>query len=170
MFGVSKISTFGAEDRDQGGGLQAPVVVSVDSNLSVCNDEPPGFSNVGFKDCITLSGGPIVEADTEYLYTHYTDDGAFDTNPPAFPGPSWVAYTGSGSDNNLEWDQFGSENGPLDQPPDAGPYIGADPWNDGKNVTAIDGGGGANWWRIEVTVKNAAGQDTAEVFYQSDCF
>ncbi len=170
MFGAALRVSAGSKERNESGGLAAPVVLSVDSDLSVCNDEPPGFSNVGFKDCITLGGGPIDEALTEYAYTHYSTAGQFDPDPPAFPGPSWVAYTQNPSDNSLEWDQFGSENGPLQQPTGANPYIGADPWNDGKNFSVLDGGGGADWWRIEVTVKNAAGQDTAVVYYQSDCF
>ncbi len=169
MFGAALKVSAGSKERNESGGLTAPVVVSVDSNVSVCNDTPAGFP-AGWKDCVTLSGGPVDEATVESLYTHFTDDGAFDTNPPAFPGPSWVAYTGNPSDNSLEWDQFGSDNGPLQQPTAAGPYIGALPWNEAKDFAAIDGGGGANWWRIEVTISNAAGSDTFEIFYQSDCF
>lgn len=148
-------------------GPLAPNIDSVDDYLSVCNNNPPG-SPIGFKDCVTLSGGAIVEADTEYLYTHYNEDTG--ATPPAFPGAGWVAYTGAGGDRTVDWDPFGNENGPLNQPPSAGPYTGADPWNDGKSDSVIGGDGGGTWKRIEVTVKNAAGQDTAAVFYQDDCF
>lgn len=165
MFGVGGKSGVNADK----GGLAAPVIDSVDANLSVCNNTPAG-SPVGFGDCMTLSGGAIVEADTEYLYTHFAD-GSTGPSPPTFPGAAWTAYTQNAGDRAVDWDSGGAENGPLNQPTAAGPYTGATPWNDGKNdPTVITGDGGGTWKRIEVTVKNAAGQDTAAVFYQDDCF
>lgn len=167
MFGLSLKTCAGSKERNESGGGLAPVIDSVDGNLSQCNNDPPG-SPIGFKDVMTLSGGAIVEADTEYLYTHW--GGGTGASPNAFPGPSWTAYTQDPGDDATDWDPFGNENGPLNQPTAAGPYIGADPWNNGKSDSVISGNGGGRWRRIEVTVKNASGQDTAAVFFQDDCF
>ncbi len=147
--------------------LEAPVVLSVDNWVSVCNPSGAG----GWKDCVTLNTNEIDEAAVESLYTHYhSTAGPGDSSPPAFPGAGWVAYTGVGGDDSITWDTFGSENGPLNQPTAAGPYTGAGPWNDAENFSVIDAGGGGNWFRMEVTISNSEGSDTFEVFYQGDCF
>lgn len=147
-------------DYSGGGGLLPPVIDSVVPVRVLAGDD-------GFKDALTLSGGPIDEILTEYDYTHECSES--DPTPPAFPGPEWTAYNPGGGSDNLEWDKLAAENGPLDQPPDIGPYIGATPYNSfATNV--MDAGGGGRWKRIVVTVKNAAGQDSSEVFWQGDAF
>lgn len=159
MFGVGGKCSVNADKG--GGGVAAPVITST-QDVSVCD-----AIGSGFQDSMTLSGDPIDESLTEYNYTHFQSGGGFSREP--FPGPNWTAYTQNASDADLDWDVLGAENGPLNQPTAAGPYIGADPWTQ-FDFPVLDGGGGANWFRIEITVKNAGGQDTAAIFWQSDCF
>lgn len=144
--------------------LEAPVIDSV-------NDIEHEVSN-GFKDGLNLSGGQVDESLTEFTVTHFSSsDQAFGLGHPTFPGGTWTAYTQNPSDEGIEWDAAAQENGPLAQPTAAGPYIGAGPYNQSGSpmVEEIPGGGG-RWKRVQVTVKNAAGEDTDFVFIKMEGF
>lgn len=144
--------------------LLPPVIDSVNA-VSVQGNESGGSS---FVDALNLSGGPVDPALTQYLYTHFSsDDGV---TVPVFPGGTWTAYTGIGGDDSMDWDTLGSENGPLNQPPAAGPYTGAAPYNVSFDIPTLDCGGGGRWKRLQITVANAAGSDSAFIFFQGDSF
>lgn len=146
-------------------GLLAPVIDSV-------NDIGIFVGGSGMKDGLNLSGGAVDTLLTEYTVTHFSSSDA--GSRPTFPGGTWTAYTQDSGDEGIEWDPNGNVNGPLSQPTAAGPYIngsGDGPWNDFSDawMNEIPGGGG-RWKRILVTVKNAAGQDSAGVFFQPEGF
>lgn len=149
-------------DYSGGGGLLPPVIDSVNVTKIL------GPNGDGFIDAVNLSGGPVDPALTEYLYTDFSS--ITQDNPvPAYPGPSWTAYTGDPGDDDLDWDTLGSENGPLNQPTAAGPYIGQNPWFD-FDTPNVDAGGGGRWKRLQITVANAAGSDSAFIFWAGDAF
>lgn len=125
-------------------------------------------TGTGIKSAVTLSGGAIVEADTEYIVTHFSDVGTGSSHP-TYPGGSWTAYTGDGADEGIKWDAFGSENGPLSQPTSTSPYIGDDPWNQhgSPQMDELPQCAG-RWKRLSVKVSNADGDDTAFVFFKPE--
>ena len=145
-------------------GLLAPVIDSV-VNGSIVNSLP--FAGAGFKDLLTLSGGAVDPSLTEYLYTDF--DGGTGSSPYPYPGGDWTTYTGAGGDDQMDWDDgLGNV---VDQPPALGPVIDINEifWNDFGD-SFINAGGGGRWKRLQITVKNAAGSDSAFIFWQGDAF
>lgn len=139
--------------------LLPPVIDSVNDIFQVSGD--------AFQDALNLSGGAIDPALTTYTVTDFADVAG--GSPPAYPGANWTAYTGGGGEEGINWDHLGNENGPLPQPPNAGPYTGALPYTNSSGWEEIPGGGG-RWKRVLVTVANAAGSDSAHVFVQPEGF
>jgi len=148
-------------DYNPGPALLPPVIDSV-------NDIEQNVSS-GFDAGVNLSGGLINPALCEFTVTHFSsDDGP---TRPVFPGPSWTAYTQDPGDEGIDWDWQGSENGPVSQPTDAGPYIGAAPYNSvSDSVIEENPGGGGRWKRIQMTVANAAGSDVDFVYIKMEGF
>ena len=125
------------------------------------------FAGDAFQDALNLSGGAVDPVLTTYTVTDYADVGG--GSPPAYPGPNWTTYTGGGGEEGLTWDPLGNENGPLAQPPAAGPYTGSEPYLNSGGYEGIPGGAD-RWKRVLITVANAAGSDSDHVFVKPESF